>query len=45
MEALSDELLRQRIATAEGDELPDIWEDWSEAVRAAPVAVSEQARL
>lgn len=53
-EALPDDLLRQRIAMTEGDEIPDIWEDWSEAVRAASVAgegapplgiAAKQARL
>ena len=43
VEAMPDELLRQRIAVTEGETIPDIWDDWSEAVRAAPVAA--EARL
>ena len=52
VEAMPDELLRQRIAVTEGETIPDIWDDWSEAVRAAPVAaegpavgVAAEARL
>ena len=52
VEAMPDELLRQRIAITEGETIPDIWDDWSEAVRAAPVAaegpavgVTAEARL
>ena len=49
---MPDELLRQRIAITEGETIPDIWDDWSEAVRSAPVAaegpavgVAAEARL
>ena len=52
VEAMPDELLRQRIAITEGEPIPGIWDDWSEAVRAAPVAaegpavgVAAEARL
>ena len=50
VEAMPDELLRQRIAITEGQAIPDIWDDWSDAVRAAPVAgptvgVAAEARL